>query len=150
MKNALKDICINEVNPKSFLSQIARINTRINAEINQLQELQNFKTSLTGIDYSKAFVLNGRTSDSVSGTVVKLIDLEIDIKNDIYNYTQMKKHIIDMIYKVDDISYMNLLMMRYVDMLSLEQIAVNMNFTYGYVRIIHSKALEKFKSVNKL
>ena len=94
MKNALKDIHIQEFNAKGVLSQIAKINARLKAEIKQLDELQCFKASLSGLDYSKPFIANNNVSDSVSCSVVKLIDLELDIKRDIYDYTKKKKNII--------------------------------------------------------
>ena len=146
MKNALKNIHLEEeFDSKSYLLQISKIKTRLNAKIKQLDELHNFK-SISGINYDKPFSKNKNISDQISNVVVKLTDLEIEIKSDIYDYTVLKDKIIDEIYNISDISSMNLLMMRYVDMMSLEKIAVELNFSYHYVRHLHSVALKKFKT----
>lgn len=147
MKTVLKDIVINEFDAKKYLSQIAKINTRLDSELKQLRELQQYKCSISSVDYSKPFIITNTVSDTVSGIVVKLVDLENNIKKDIYRYTIIKQEIIDLIYQVDDLACMNLLKMRYVDMMSLEAIAVEMNYVYGYVRRLHSRALEYFKCV---
>lgn len=147
MKTVLKDIVIDDFDAKNYLLQITRINTRLDLELKQLSELQQYKCSISSIDYSKPFIITNSVSDSVSGTVVKLIDLENDIKKDIYRYTRIKNEVIDLIYQVDDLACMNLLKMRYIDMMSLEAIAVEMNYVYGYVRRLHSRALEAFKYV---
>lgn len=147
MKNALKDIVIKDFDVKSYLMQIEKIDIRINAKINQLNEIRDFASRIGSSNISAVFTSNRSISDNTAKSVIDKLDVIQDIKEDIYKYTKLKNSIIDEIYKVEDVRYMNFLLLRYVECKSLEEIAVKLKFTYPYVRRMHGIALEKFKTV---
>ena len=147
MKNALKDIVIKDFDVKSYLMQIEKIDIRINAKINQLNEIRDFASRIGSSNISAVFTSNRSISDNTSKLVIDKLDVIQEIKEDIYKYTKLKNSIIDEIYKVEDVRYMNFLLLRYVECKSLEEIAVKLKFTYPYVRRMHGIALEKFKTV---
>lgn len=147
MKNALKDIVIKDFDVKSYLMQIEKIDIRINAKINQLNEIRDFASRIGSSNISAVFTCNRSISDNTAKSVIDKLDVIQEIKEDIYKYTKLKNSIIDEIYKVEDVRYMNFLLLRYVECKSLEEIAVKLKFTYPYVRRMHGIALEKFKTV---
>lgn len=147
MKNALKDIVVKDFDVKSYLMQIEKIDIRINAKINQLNEIRDFASRIGNANISAVFTSNRNINDNTSKAVIDKLDIIQEIKEDICDYTRLKNGIIDEIYKVEDVRYMNFLLLRYVECKSLEKIAVELGFTYPYVRRMHGIALEKFKTV---
>jgi len=131
---------------KKYLSQVENYNLLINAKINQLRELDEFKNLIGCKNLDSVHSSNiGFTSDKTSDNAMKKVILIEDIQNDIYNYTLLKNNVINDIAKMDNNIYKKVLMLRYVEMLTLEEIAVKLKYNYDYVRQIHNKALNKIK-----
>lgn len=145
MRNALKGIKIeSDFNPKKYLEQIKKASIMIETKRNQLLEI---KGMLIGVNCSKELNLskNKNVSDKLSKIVCTKIDLIESIKEDIKDYTILKNTIINEIYNIEDVRYMNLLILRYIEYKTLEEISVKMGFTYEYIRHLHQKALNEFK-----
>lgn len=135
---------------KEYLKQLKKLDVMINQEVKELEELRLKAMSIGSIDYSK-----GRTqTNSFKGApFVELIkhiaDLEAEINIDIEKLVDRKHKIIKQIQALDDTNYMEILYKRYVEFKKLEEIAVEMNFTYQYTREIHGYALQKFETTYK-
>ena len=127
---------------KEFLSQAYRIDQRIDRKIEEAARLRAKLTQATAVisDMPKG----GGVSDWTNADI-KVMELENAIKAEITELCKIKRQIKEAIDAVDDKRYRDLLEMRYRDMWSWEQIAVEMSYTYRHVTRMHGKALRAIK-----
>jgi len=132
---------------KEYLQQLQRLDTVINQKIEELDELRAMSLSTGCIDYSKERVQTSLSLDApFVRTIHRIIDLEEEINAEINKFIGKKHLIINQIQSLQNADYISLLYKRYVEYKRFEQIAVEMNFTYQYVRELHGRSLREFES----
>jgi DNA-directed RNA polymerase specialized sigma subunit len=94
-------------------------------------------SSITGLP-------RGGASDKET-TWIRLAEIEEEINADVDKYVDMRKEIEAAINTVDDITLRTLLRYRYLNGLTWEKIAVEMNYTWRHTHRIHSAALQAIK-----
>ena len=82
----------------------------------------------------------------MEGVIVKIIDLENEIKEEIDRLVCLKRKIVSMIKQVKNPEYQTLLERRYLCFKTWEQIAVEMNYDLSWLHRLHKKALSKIKT----
>ncbi len=132
---------------KEYLQQLQWLDTIINQKIKEVSDLRLKSQSIKTINYSKKRV---QTSPSRDAPFVKLIgrivDLETEINAEIDVFVDEKHKIINQIQKLGNADYISLLFKRYVEYKNLKQIAIEMNFSYNYIKRLHGYALRDFKN----
>ena len=83
--------------------------------------------------------------DKMSEKVSHIVDLEAMIIQDKEKFLRMKDRIINEIQGLDNSVYVDILYKRYVEYKQLEEIAVEMNYSYRQVLRLHGFALQEFK-----
>lgn len=129
--------------PKEYLRQLHRLELCIEQrqeELNRLREL----IGSHAIDYGER-VQTSPSADSIPNEVIRRAELEADISRKIERFLQLKHKIINEIQSLDNAVYVNILYKRYVEYKSLEEIAVEMNYSYRQVLRLHGMALQGFK-----
>ena len=115
---------------------------RLDAHINSLSETRD--KLWTGLTSTTARY----TGDVVDGTKDPhkydgLVAMEDMIDREIDRLYSIKREILSVILQVEDVRYKDVLMKRYVDCKKWENIAVEMNFDYIYVKgALHGMALK--------
>ena len=130
-------------NPKEYLRQLHRLELCIEQrqeELNRLREL----IGSHAIDYGER-VQTSPSADSIPDEVIRRADLEADISRKIERFLQLKHKIINEIQLLDNAVYVNILYKRYVEYKTLEEIAVEMNYSYRQIKRLHGLALLDFK-----
>lgn len=130
-------------NPKEYLRQLRRLELCIEQrqeELNRLREL----IGSHAIDYGER-VQTSPSADSIPNEVIRRAELEADISRKIERFLQLKHKIINEIQSLDNAVYVSILYKRYVEYKSLEEIAVEMNYSYRQVLRLHGMALQEFK-----
>lgn len=130
-------------NPKEYLRQLRRLELYIEQrqeELNRLREL----IGCHAIDYGDR-VQTSPSADSIPNEVIRRAELEADISRKIERFLQLKHKIINEIQSLDNAVYVNILHKRYVEYKSLEEIAVEMNYSYIHIKRLHGYALLEFK-----
>jgi len=130
------------VTAKEYLSQAYRIDQRINIKLRQasrLREIAEKATSVTG----KEKVKGTRRKSPMEDAVVKVIDLENEINDDIDRLIDLKRGITDAIKKLKIPAHQMVLEMRYLEYKSWEEIAEVMNFDVRWVYRLHKRALKE-------
>ena len=125
---------------KEYLSQAYRIDQRINSKLEQvrsLRELAEKATSTLSDTYSSG---NGN-KQKMEGVIVKIIDLENEIDEEIDRLVDLKQEIVSMIKQVKNPEYQTLLELRYLNFKTWEQIASEMHYSIQHTFRIHDKAL---------
>ena len=130
--------------PKEYLMQIQKLNVLIDQRIAELDELRHFD-GVSGIDYSKDRV---QTSPQGEAPFVKVIEkimiLEEQINGNIDKFVDLKNKVIGEIQGLSNPVHIQILYKKYVEFKRLEVIAVEMNYSYDYIKHQHGYALQAF------
>jgi len=129
------------MNAKEYLSQAYRIDQRINSKLEQVMSLRDLlgKANVTLTGMPKSPTPNPHSMEDI---IVKMVDLESEINDDIDTLVDLKAEIMRCIKRVDNPEYQTLLELRYLCFKRWEKIAVEMGYDLRYVYKLHDQALE--------
>ena len=129
---------------KEYLSQAYRLDQRINSKLEQLASLNDLSTkctaTLSGMPHSP-----NRGNSTMADTIVKIIDLQHEINDDIDKLVDLKRELVAVIKAVDNPECQTLLELRYLCFKTWEQIAVDMNYGIDNIYKLHNKAAAMVK-----
>ena len=133
---------------KEYLAQAYRIDQRINSKLEQIISLRDLSTKATSTlsDMPGSATRNVR---SMEGIIVKMVDLENEINEDIDILIDLKKEIMGFIKNIDNPEQQTLLELRYLCFKTWEQIAVDMGYSIQNAYKVHDRALENMNIKNK-
>lgn len=126
---------------KEYLSQAYRIDQRINSKLEQVQSLRELAEKATST-LSDTPCSGNSNKQKIEGVIVKIIDLENEIDEEIDRLVDLKKDIVSLIKQVKNPEYQTLLELRYLCFRTWEQIAVEMSYELRYLHKLHIRALE--------
>ena len=133
-----------QIAAKNYLMRAYRIDTRINSKLEQIQSLNDLATKATSVisDMPGNATRNVHKTEDV---IVKIVDLQNEIKEAMEGLVDLKKQILDSINKVEDPELRTLLELRYISYMSWENIAAEMFYGIDNVFKLHRKALEQIE-----
>ncbi len=131
---------------KEYLKQLKLLNVKIDNKQKELDDLRLMAQSTGGIDYSSERVQTSLARDSLEKKVIRYVCLEQEINDEIDKYVDLKHKIINEIHTLTNPIYIEVLYMHYVEFKRLQEIAVEMNYSYQYVRELHGHALQEFST----
>jgi DNA-directed RNA polymerase specialized sigma subunit len=133
------------MNAKEYLSQANWLDQMIDSKLEQLETLKSLSMKVTS-SFTKEKICGGNIEISkMESTIVKVIDLENEINDDIDRLVDLKKDIQDTINRMDDINQQLLLELRYLSSKGWDEIASIMRYDPRTVFRIHGKALKEFE-----
>ena len=130
---------------KEYLQQLKLLDVKIDQKLKQAGDLRQMAQATGALDYSKDRVQTSSSGDALSNAVIKYLSLEEEIDRQIDQFVDLKNQIINQIQGLKDVNYVQILFKRYVEYKKLEVIAVEMDYTYPYVRALHGYALQEFE-----
>lgn len=132
---------------KEYLKQTFTIDREIKALIQTVEELESKAEKIT-----TSLQMNEAKTDfnphSREDTIVKMIDMKNKINDRIDNLVDLKSEIFDKINKIEDPEYRTLLTLRYINLYTFEQIAVEMHYSWRHIIRKHGYALLEFEKAN--
>lgn len=129
--------------PKEYLRQLRTAEIKIEQKEEELERLKSSLESIsTGTDSER---VQTTPRDKVSEDVPQMVDLKREIESDIKALLILKNKIINEIQSMDNPVYIDILYKRYVQYKSLEEIAVEMSYSYRQILRLHGLALQEFK-----
>ncbi len=132
---------------KEYLQQLQRLDLLINQRIKELCDLHVMSTNIGSFDYSKDRVQTSSSGDApFVKTIGKIVELEEEINREIDIFIDEKHKIINQIQSLKNSKYIDILYKHYVEMKHLEIIAIDMNFSYNYIKHLHGCALKDFEN----
>ena len=132
-----------ELKPKDYLSQIRRYDVLIEQKIKERDELKKY--DISAVSYGTERVSVSPTCEAPQvRTLEKIIEYEAEINKLIDELYYTRRLIIKQIQSMRPLEYVKLLYKRYVEYKRLEEIAVEMNYSYTHIRHLHGEALAKF------
>ena len=130
---------------KEYLSQARYLDARINTKIKQLEALNTLATSATSVLTGMPHSPNKATS-KMADIVDKIVDLQAEINRDIDALVDLKGEMRSKLEMVPAEDYKAILEMRYLCLMSWEQIASNLGLSVPYTYKLHDRALKGFES----
>ena len=128
---------------KEYLSQAYRIDQRINSKLEQVASLRALTTKATST-LSDTPPSGSRNVQSMENVIVKIIDLENEINEDIDTLVDLKREITRRVKSIPNAEYQLLLEKRYLCFMPWEKIAVDMGYSIQHIYRLHDWALREF------
>ena len=130
------------MNAKQFLSQAYRLNELIKSYQQELAELEALEPAISSPNYS-GMPYSGRNPDPpFVRQVIKKVDLERQVRDELNRLIEIKKQIHDAIEGVQNINQRLIFRNRYIEFLTWEQIAGNLGYSLMTVYRMHKEGLK--------
>ena len=130
-----------QIATKNYLMRAYRVDQRIENKMEQIARLNDLDTKAT-VTYSDMPRNPNRGGSRMEDAILSIIDLQAEINQDMLELVNIKREIMTSIKSVDDPELQLLLELRYLNYVSWEQIALQMNFSIDNVFKLHKKALD--------
>ena len=134
---------MKEQTPKEYLRQLKTASIKIEQKEDELERLKAAAESISANNESERVQTTPR--DRISEDVACIADLKEEINRDIGELLILRNKIINEIQSLDNPVYIDILYKRYVEYKTLEEIAVEMRYSYRQVLRLHGLALQDFK-----
>lgn len=132
------------MNVHEWLEQVGKLDDLVNAKLEERSQLWALATKIT--PSMDGMPHGGGVSDKVGGVATKLADLARQTDGLIDKYVDYKQEVISALEKLPEREY-KVLYRYYVRYMTLEQIAVDLCYSYRQVQRIKADGLRKLKDV---
>lgn len=130
---------------KEYLKSFKVLNTLIDSKIKDIKRLRSLISSVKSINTGEK-VKSSNTDNSVDNTVIKIVDLEKDYKNLVLLYIN-KRTEFDKILNQMNTKERLLIELKYINGLTWEQVAWQMNYSERVIYRLHNDVLNKLKKI---
>ena len=124
---------------KKFLSRPYWIDKRIDRK---QEEIDRLRAKLTKANAKLSDMPRGGSGGDWTDADIEVLEREQAIHAEIIELCRVKREVQEVIDAVEEEPFRTLLELRYRNYLTFEQIAVEMHFSYDYVRHLHKDALK--------
>lgn len=134
------------IDAKAYLRQVEKIDLCIQ---NKLIERQQWRDIATGITASIGTerVQSSGSQQKMADAVVKCVDMETEINTLVDNLIEVKKDVISTIEKLDSPTEYDILHKRYIQFMTLQEIADRCGREYTTITTAHGRALKKVQNL---
>ena len=132
------------MNAKQYLRQLRRLNDIVQSKLDQIEALRSLAQKITYVPKTVS-VQESISEDKMTELISKIVDLQKELKTDIDNLLDLKLKITHQINSLNNDDYKLLLMLRYLNFETWEEIAVEMGYTYQWIHVLHGRALKYFQ-----
>lgn len=118
---------------------------------NKLEELQHLRELAVSFNYNSNsdVVQNSCDADKIGSTVGQIIDKENDLKSTIDEYISKRQERIAVIEELRDPVEYDIIHKRYVQLKSLDEIAIELGYSYVWICKKHNSALFNIQKIRK-
>lgn len=127
-----------------FLEQPEKLDIQIRNKLIEKQQWHDIALGITANMDGECVQSTGAKS-KMADAINKCVDMEAEIDSLVDELIGAKKEVIQTIEKLDSPTEYNILHMRYIQYLSLQEIADHYNRDYGWVTTTHGRALKNVK-----
>jgi len=126
---------------REYLGQAYRLDQWINSKLRQVENLRSLTQRVTA-SYGREPVSHTRNVTSLEDSIIRLMEGEEQINQQIDKMVNLKMDIAALIDHVRNENYRLILEKRYLCFLSWDEIATDMHYSSRWVRNVHERALE--------
>ena len=130
---------------KDYLNRYRFLNDGINAKLMQVEDLRSKAQTVSGGNSTGTH--SSQPYDRIGEITAKIVDLEREINEEIDRLVDIQREIRKAIAAVPEERLRTLLEYKYLNLLSLEEIAVHMNYSYPQICRLHGRALQSVKMI---
>jgi peptide subunit release factor 1 (eRF1) len=134
------------VDSKEFLRQIEKIDLRIKNKLIEKQQMRDIALGITANMDGERVQSSGAKS-KLESAVIKLVDMEAEIDSLVDKLIDTKKEVIQTIERLDSATEYNVLHMRYIQYMDLQEIADHYGKEYGWATTTHGRALKSVQAI---
>lgn len=134
------------IEAKSYLLQVERLDARIANKRIERQQLRDIALGITA-NIGGERVQSSGSQQKMSEAIEKCLDMEKEINSVIVELIETKKKVIDTIEKIYSPTEYKILHMRYIQHISLKEIAIKLNREYSWVTTTHGRALKSVQNI---
>lgn len=140
---------------KEYLSQIRLLDRKIDQRIEEAAELRQIAVGLRSPELKNDAVQTSPSGDPIGSAVGRYLDIEAEVNAMIDRYIDLKHKIIGEIHELPDQRMVELLYLRYVKYMTLEEISCRMekqnggHYSYDHTRRLHWRALKEFSKCHR-
>ena len=133
---------------KEYLLQARFLDASIRTKVEQIESLNDLATSCTAVISDMPRNPN-RGGSKMADAVMKIIDLQEEIKDDMIALVNLKREIMDVIKSVSSLELRTILEKRYLSFISWERIAVELGYSIQHTYRLHDMALKEVDEILK-
>ena len=133
---------------KEYLYQAFKLDQKINSKLEQVAALRELAGKATACIHAQR-ISGTVTRSPMENAVLRLIDLEHEINQDIDKLVDLKQEMSCLINKISNEGFKVLLELRYLSGNSWEDIAEMMGYELRWVYRLHGKALQEFELIKQ-
>lgn len=134
---------------KEYLMKLKYLDTEINRKLEKISALRASLTSIPAVNTSEERVQGSSTSNDARfvRTLAEINELEIEVNENIDNFVDEKRKIINQIYQLDNDLHIKILYKKYVEFKDFILIAEELKYCHQYILNVHGQALKDFENV---
>ena len=129
---------------KEYLGEIRRLTAVIDSYQRSIDILRSDIEGIRGISYDKDRVQSTASDSTILNQIIRLEELAGKMGDVMIERAKKRAEITSQITLMPNRNYMQILFKRYVEFKKFELIAVEMGYSYDYVRELHGQALDEF------
>lgn len=131
---------------QTFLEQPEKLDIQIKNKLIEKQQWRDIALGITANMEGERVQSSGSKS-KMANAIEKCVDMEAEIDNLIDKLIDTKKEVVQTIEKLDSPTEYNFLHMRYIQYLSLQEIADHYGYEYGWATTTHGRALRNVQMI---
>ena len=128
-----------------YLEQIERYDKFIQNKQVEIRQLRDLATSVTATVSDERVQTSG-TSDKVGNITSLIVDNENELKAMIDHFFREKKERIELIERLENTLEYTVMHERYIQYMSLKDIAEKECYSYSYILTVHARGLKKIQN----
>lgn len=134
------------MNAKDYLQQPKKLDMMI---LNKLAEQRQWRDIALGItaNMEGERVQSSGAKTKMADAVEKCVDMEAEIDSLVDTLIDVKKDVIQTIEKLDSPVEYDVLHRRYIQYISLQDIADHYHYDYGWATTVHGRALKSLQAI---
>lgn len=133
-------------NAQIYLEQVAKLDIRIENKLIEIQQWQDIAKSITACMGGERVQSSGSQS-KMADAVIACLAAEDEIHEQVNHLVAKKKDVAQTIERLYNPMEYKLLHMRYIQHISLSDIADKLGKEYGWARTTHGRALKHVKQI---
>lgn len=127
---------------KHYLSQISRLERKIQNKLSEIYQLKTMACSVTVSNNNERVQTSGE-KDKVGTVVSKIVDMEHEVDNMI----DKRCDIVEQIESIENTEFYDILAQIYILKKELKVVAIEKKISYSHAKRMHGQAIEEFEKM---
>lgn len=127
---------------RQYLASVHHLHSEIESIKAWLSDYDDVLYAISGSPFSEISTGKGYVTSRLENVVTKLIDREKQLSSELEFLIQREQNVRKLISEIENTNYRTILTRKYLDNISLTQIADEMHYSYKWIKTLHNGALQ--------